>query len=162
MGGRESREAWGERAADGACLMEPYARRANDALFDRAGVGPGTRLLDIACGSGYAAGVAAGRGATVAGLDASEALIAIARARTPSADFRVGDMFALPFGDDQFDVATSFNGIWKGCEDALREARRVVRRAGWPGSASGDPPGGLACCRTSPCCWSSRRPIMPM
>ena len=86
-----------------------YARRANDALFDRGGVGPGTRLLDIACGSGYAASVAAGRGATVAGLDASEALIAIAQARTPDADFRVGDMFELPFEDDRFDVATSFN-----------------------------------------------------
>ena len=113
--------------------MEPYARSANDALFDRAGVGPGTRLLDIACGSGYAASVAAGRGAVVAGLDASEALIAIARARTPDADFRVGDMFDLPFGDGQFDVATSFNGIWKGCEDALREARRVVRPGGLVG-----------------------------
>ena len=97
--------------------MEPYARRANDALFDRAGVSPGTRLLDIACGSGYAASVAAARRASVAGLDASGALIAIARARTPGADFRVGDMFALPFGDDCFDVATSFNGIWKGCEE---------------------------------------------
>ena len=39
-------------------------------------------------------------------------------------------MFALPFEDDRFDVATSFNGIWKGCEDALREARRVVRPGG--------------------------------
>ena len=97
------------------------------------GLGPGTRLLDIACGSGYAASVAAGRGATVAGLDASEALIAIARARTPGGDFRVGDMFALPFEDDCFDVATSFNGIWKGCEDALREAGRVVRPGGLAG-----------------------------
>jgi cyclopropane fatty-acyl-phospholipid synthase-like methyltransferase len=77
MGWIESGEAWSERAADWACLVEPYARRANDALFDRGGVGPGTRLLDIACGSGYAASVAAGRGATVAGLDASEALIAM-------------------------------------------------------------------------------------
>ena len=133
MGWAESGQAWGERAADWAYLIEPYARRANDTLFDRAAVGPGTRLLDIACGSGYAASVAAGRGATVAGLDASETLIAIARARTPSADFRVGDMFALPFGDDQFDVATSFNGIWKGCEDALREGRRVVRPGGLAG-----------------------------
>jgi SAM-dependent methyltransferase len=129
----ESGRAWGERAADWAYLIEPYARQANDALFDRAKVGAGTRLLDIACGSGYAASVAAGRGAVVAGLDASEALIAIARARTPSADFRVGDMFTLPFEDGHFDVATSFNGIWKGCEAALAEARRVVRPGGLVG-----------------------------
>jgi SAM-dependent methyltransferase len=133
MGWAESGQAWGERATDWAYLMEPYARRANDTLFDRAGVGAGTRLLDIACGSGYAASVAAARGAEVAGLDASGALIAIARARTPGGDFRVGDMFALPFDDDQFDVATSFNGIWKGCEDALAEARRVVRPGGLAG-----------------------------
>lgn len=91
------------------------------------------RVLDIACGSGFAVGVASARGAVVAALDASEALIAIARARTPDADFRVGDMFALPFDDDCFDVATSFNGIWKGCEDALAEARRVVRPGGLVG-----------------------------
>ena len=58
MGWAESGQAWGERATDWAYLMEPYARPANDALFDQAGVGPGTRLLDIACGSGYAASVA--------------------------------------------------------------------------------------------------------
>jgi SAM-dependent methyltransferase len=129
----ESGRAWGERATDWAYLVEPYARRVNDVLFDRARVGPGTRLLDIACGSGYAANVAAGRGAEVCGLDASAALIAIARARTPAGDFRVGDMFALPFEDGRFDVATSFNGIWKGCEDALVEARRVVRPGGLVG-----------------------------
>ena len=129
----ESGRAWGELAADWAYLVEPYARRVNDALFDQAQVGPGTRLLDIACGSGYAANVAAGRGAEVCGLDASEALIAIARARTPAGDFRVGDMFALPFEDGRFDVATSFNGIWKGCDAALAEARRVVRPGGLVG-----------------------------
>jgi SAM-dependent methyltransferase len=133
IGWAESGRAWGERAADWAYLLEPYARRANDALFDRVGVGSGTRLVDIACGSGYAAGIAADRGAEVSGLDASESLIAIAQARTPAGDFRVGDMFALPFADAAFDVATSFNGIWKGCEDALREARRVVRPGGLVG-----------------------------
>jgi SAM-dependent methyltransferase len=129
----ESGRAWGERAVDWAYLVEPYARGANDAVFDQARVAAGTRLLDIACGSGYAASVAAARGALVSGLDASEALIAIARARIPAGDFRVGDMFALPFDDDSFDVATSFNGIWKGCEGALIEARRVTRPGGLVG-----------------------------
>jgi len=59
-----------------------------------------------------------------------EALIRIARARTPSGDFRVGDMFALPFADASFDVAASFNGIWKGGEEALSELRRVLTDTG--------------------------------
>jgi hypothetical protein len=61
-------------------------------------------------------------------LDAAEALVKIAQARTLSGGFRVGDMFALPFADDSFDVTMSFNGIWKGCEGALSEARRVWGR----------------------------------
>jgi len=109
-----------------AYLVEPYARPANELLFDRLGVDDSVRLLDIACGSGFAAHLASGRKALVTGLDAAEALVKIARARTPSGDFRVGDMFALPFADDSFDVATSFNGIWKGCEGALSEAGRVL------------------------------------
>ncbi len=117
---------WGARAAEWAYLFEPYARPANELLFDRLGIEDGTHLLDIACGSGFAAHLAAERQATVSGLDASEALVAIARVRTPSGDFRVGDMFGLPFADDSFDVTTSFNGIWKGCEGALQEARRVL------------------------------------
>jgi SAM-dependent methyltransferase len=107
-------------------LWEPYALPANEALFDQLGVSTGTRLLDIACGSGFAASVAARRGAVVSGIDASEQLVTIATARTPGGSFRAGDMFALPYPDDSFDLATSFNGIWKGCEDALEEARRVL------------------------------------
>ena len=121
---------WGARAKEWAYQFEPYALPANHLLLDRLGVGEGTRLLDVACGSGLAATVAAGRVAAVSGLDASEALIDIARARTPEADFRVGDMFALPFEDGYFDVVTSFNGIWNGCDDALREVRRVVAADG--------------------------------
>jgi SAM-dependent methyltransferase len=107
-------------------MWEPYALPANENLFDRLGVGDDVRVLDIACGSGFAAQLAARRGAEVAGLDAADALVAVARARNPNGDFRVGDMFSLPFADDSFDVVTSFNGIWKGCDNALSEARRVL------------------------------------
>ena len=123
---REAGEAWGDRAADWAYLWEPYARSANQVVFDQLAVGDDTRLLDIACGSGFAAHLASECGAAVSGIDASEGLVAIARARTPKGDFRVGDMFALPFPNASFDTATSFNGIWKGCESALLEARRVL------------------------------------
>jgi SAM-dependent methyltransferase len=126
MDGKEAGRAWGARSTDWAYLVEPYARPANEVIFGQLGIGEGTRLLDIACGSGFAAQLAARRGGVVTGIDASEALVQIARARTPGGDFRVGDMFALPFPDACFDVATSFNGIWKGCEAALQETARVL------------------------------------
>ena len=126
----EAGRGWGARAVEWAYLFEPYARPANELLFDRLAVGDGTHLLDIACGSGFAAHLAAERQANVSGLDAADALVTIARTRTPSGDFRVGDMFELPFADDSFDVATSFNGIWKGCDGALKEAQRVLVPSG--------------------------------
>ena len=126
MDWKEAGRGWGTRATEWAYLFEPYALPANELLFDRLGVGAGVRLLDIACGSGFAASVAARRGAVVSGIDASEQLVAIAKARAPHADFVSGNMFALPHPDDSFDIATSFNGIWKGCEGALEEARRVL------------------------------------
>jgi SAM-dependent methyltransferase len=122
----EAGRGWGAHAREWAYLFEPYARPANELLLGELGVGAGTRYLDIACGSGLAANTAARRGASVSGLDAAAALIDIARARTPDGDFRVGDMFDLPFASGAFQVVTSFNGIWNGCDEALVEARRVL------------------------------------
>jgi SAM-dependent methyltransferase len=73
-------------------------------MLDSAGVGQGTRLLDLGCGGGGASVLAAQRGARVAGLDAAEALIQIARERVPDGDFCVGDLEQLPHDDDSFDV----------------------------------------------------------
>jgi len=114
MDWKEAGRGWGARSLDWAYLMEPYARPANEQVFDRLNVGEDVRLLDIACGSGFAAHLASRRGAEVTGVDAAEALINIARSRTPGGDFQVGDMFALPFADDRFDVATSFTESGKG------------------------------------------------
>lgn len=127
---REAGRAWGARAVDWAYLWEPFLRPANDVVFDKTGVAAGTRLLDIGCGSGYAAMVAAQRGATVAGLDAAAGLLAIARLRVPTGDFREGSIFVLPFADASFDVVTSFNVIWYGHDAAVAEARRVLKPGG--------------------------------
>lgn len=50
------------------------------------GIGRGTRLLDVGCGPGTLLGSCAARGAVVAGLDAAEGMVALARARAPEAD----------------------------------------------------------------------------
>jgi ubiquinone/menaquinone biosynthesis C-methylase UbiE len=69
------------------------------------------------------------RGLQPFGLDASEALIELARARLPEADLHVGDMEALPYDDDTFDLVTGFNSFFFANDMvvALREARRVAK-----------------------------------
>jgi SAM-dependent methyltransferase len=127
---RAAGAAWGSRASDWACLYEHYALDVILAFVTRLAIGPGTALLDVACGSGLAVRVADGMGAHVAGIDASENLVAVARERTPRADLRVGSMYALPWADASFDVVVSVNGIWGGCGDALDEIFRVLRPGG--------------------------------
>ena len=122
--------AWSERALDFAYMFEPFARPVYQTVFDRLAIESGARVLDVACGSGYAAMMAAERGAAVTGLDASERLIEIARVRVPEGDFRVGDMSALPFDSASFDFVSSFSGIFPGWEQAMGEAARVLRPGG--------------------------------
>lgn len=122
-------DPWGARARDWADIEDENSRPLFESLFQATGVGAGTKLLDVGCGSGLACAIAAGRGAQVTGLDASPGLLAIARERVPEGDFRLGDMVSLPFPGDTFDVVTFFNTFFF-AEDqaaALREAGRVGR-----------------------------------
>ena len=90
---------------------------------------PGTSVVDLGCGSGEFLGLAAGRGADVAGIDAADAMIAAARRRVPEADLRVGSIEDLPWPDDVFDVVTAFNAVQfaGNRRAALAEARRAAR-----------------------------------
>lgn len=128
---REAGEAWGHAATDWACLFEHYATAVVGAIHRLTAVGPGTDLLDVACGSGLALSHAAAAGATIHGIDAAAPLVEIARDRLPGADVRLGSMFDLPWTPGSFDVVTSINGVWGGCERALVEAHRVLRPGGW-------------------------------
>jgi SAM-dependent methyltransferase len=123
-------EGWGRKAVDFATLSEPANSREYGFMHHRLGVSAGDRLLDVACGSGLAIELARARGATCAGIDASERLIAVAQDRNPECDIRVGDMKALPWDEASFDVVTSFRGIWGTTPEAVDEVRRVLVAGG--------------------------------
>lgn len=123
-------EGWGRKAVDFATLSEPANCREYVALHQHLDIGAGDDVLDMACGSGLALELARARGATGAGIDASQRLVAVARDRNPGSDVRVGDMNNLPWADDSFDVVTSFRGIWGTTPEAVKEAGRVLRPGG--------------------------------
>ncbi len=123
-------EGWGRRAVDFAALSEPGNCREYVAMHHRLDVTDRDRLVDVACGSGLAIELARARGARCAGIDASSRLVAVARDRNPDADIRVGDMHAMPWADNSFDVATSFRGIWGTTPDAIGEIYRVLAPGG--------------------------------
>jgi SAM-dependent methyltransferase len=119
---------WGARAAAWAATEDQQLPNYEAALA-RVGLEPGQRVLDIGCGAGAFLRLVADRRGEPAGLDASEALIALARRRLPGVDLRVGEMEALPYGDGRFDLVTGFNSFFFANDmvAALREARRVAK-----------------------------------
>ena len=133
-----SAEHWGRRARDWADLAEPSNRPLFQEVLGRLGVGHGTALLDLGCGSGYAALLASELGADVTGLDLTPELLEIARQRVPAARFVEGGMDALPFPNDRFDVVVAFSALQFAADPraATREAARVVRRGGQVAAAT--------------------------
>jgi SAM-dependent methyltransferase len=119
---------WGARPDDWA-LSEDQQVPSYEAALQRVDLRAGQRVLDIGCGAGAFLRLVADRGARVFGLDASEALIELARARLPDADLSVGEMEALPYEDDTFDLVTGFTSFFFANDmvAALREAGRVAK-----------------------------------
>ena len=126
------RRLWGTDPRAWAELAESHNRPLFEAVLDAAGAGPGTRLLDVGCGSGLTLVLAAGRGAIPVGLDISPGLLGIARERLPEADLRESDMESLPFADASFDAVTGVNAFQFAGDPcrALSEAARVLRPGG--------------------------------
>lgn len=127
-----------------AGLHHRWRRRA----VDLAAVGPDSRVLDVATGTGDLAIEAASRGCDVTGSDFSEGMLARARAKATDQRrsgagprslpagarirFEQGDALALSYADDSFDAATVGFGArnFSDLEQGLREMARVVRPGG--------------------------------
>jgi SAM-dependent methyltransferase len=119
---------WEGRAADYDSFFAPVTERAVEPLLDAAGVGAGSRVLDVATGPGYVAARAAERGAAAIGIDVAESMVAFARHRYPEVDFRRAEAEVLPFTDGFFDSAVgNFAILHLGRpERAVAELARVL------------------------------------
>ncbi len=123
---------WERQASTYAGFLGGITSRLVEPLLDAAGVGPGTRVLEIGSGPGYAAARAAERGASVVGVDVAAAMVALARDLHPGLDFRRADAEALPFDDGAFDAAVgNFVVLHLGRpKRAVRELTRVLGPGG--------------------------------
>lgn len=113
-------------------------QRWKAALIGRAGIKPGERVLDLACGTGDLAFAAARCGAEVIGVDLTQTMIERAKVRATTevgaahVVWSVGDMTHLPVADASCDVVTIGYGL-RNVPDlaaALAETHRVLRPGG--------------------------------
>jgi len=123
--------------------MEGGARE----FYDRLDIAPGSRLLDVGCGSGQLALMAAKDGVEVTGVDIAGNLVERARARAQAggvtARFEEADAEALPFDDASFDVVVSLIGAMFAPRPDLvsRELLRVCAPGGSIAMANWTPQG---------------------
>jgi ubiquinone/menaquinone biosynthesis C-methylase UbiE len=127
-------EEWA--ASEGAHMAAQY----EGMLEYKVGLRAGEALLDIGAGRGELVVAAAQRGARATGVEYSTTALALseqtlaAHGNPPDARVLLADARALPFGDDEFDVATMMDVIEhltvSEQADALAQARRVLRPGG--------------------------------
>lgn len=119
-------------------------------VIDRLRPEPGQRFVDLACGTGAVAELAAATGAEVVGIDLAPALIEQAKGRAEERgleiDYRVGDVEALELEDASFDRVASTCGVMFAPDHAAvaRELARVTRPEGRLALACWTPESGLA------------------
>jgi demethylmenaquinone methyltransferase/2-methoxy-6-polyprenyl-1,4-benzoquinol methylase len=112
--------------------------RWRERAVELAAVGPGSRVIDVATGTGDLAIALArvvGPDGEVVACDFSEQMLARARAKAPELRFEWADALALPYASDRFDAATvgfgarNFSDLRRGVEEMVRVVRpggRVV------------------------------------
>ncbi|MGW1063643.1 class I SAM-dependent methyltransferase [Streptomyces aureus] len=118
-----------------APFMTPFV----DAILDAVDLYPGAKVLDLACGTGFAARGAAARvgpSGRVSGADVNPAMIGVAEEHAPrmypDIDFTVAPADKLPYEDAAFDAVVCQQGVqfFPDLEAAFAEAARVTRSDG--------------------------------
>ena len=112
-----------------------FWERFGRGTIERLPLGPGDHVLDVCCGSGASALPAAekvGLGGSVIGVDLSERLLELARAKAAkrgitNIEFRTGDMLDLGFPDRSFDTVVCVFGLLF-VPDMVAAARELWRR----------------------------------
>ena len=138
------RDTW--MAGDFGVIAAYTAEAAKD-FADRLGIAPGTRVLDVACGTGNTVIPIARAGAVVTGVDIASNLLEQARARAAKegvkATFEEGDAEQLKFGDGSFDaIVTMFGAMFAPRPELVAaEFLRVCRPAGLIAMANWTPTG---------------------
>lgn len=99
------------------------------AIARRMGDLHGKAALDVACGTGQWLQLLGNQGASLAGIDISEAAVARCRARLPQAEVHQGVAEQLPFDDIRFDLVTCMGSLEHFLDQpaALAEMLRVAR-----------------------------------
>ena len=117
-------------------VVARYMEKDAEVFYQRLGIKPGTRLLDVGCGAGQLSLIAARAGAKVTGCDIATNWLEQARTRAAAEGleitFEEGDAEALPYKDGQFDAVVSLVGAMFAPRPELvaAELSRVCRPGG--------------------------------
>ncbi|HEY3250128.1 MAG TPA: class I SAM-dependent methyltransferase [Ignavibacteria bacterium] len=128
-------------------VVAQFIDHEGDMFIERLNIKPGSKVLDVACGTGNLALPAARLGANVTGIDLVEDLIRQAKERTKAENlnvkFEVGDAEDLPYSGNEFDyVVTMFGAMFAPRpEVAAKELLRVTKPGGKIAMANWTPTG---------------------
>jgi SAM-dependent methyltransferase len=128
--------------ADGYERARPtYPAAVLAALADRAGVGPGARVLDLGAGTGKLTRQLAALGADVTAVEPSAGMRAACAGAVPGVPVLDGTAEAIPAGDGSMDVVAVAQAFhWFRTAPALDEIARVLRPGGWLALVWHEPP----------------------